>query len=385
MAVPRTAPLFAQQLHVGQPNIGDRARLLARIEDALDRRWLTNDGPYVKKFEERLAAYVGTRHCVAVSNATVGLELAIRALDLKGEVIVPSFTFPATVHAIAWQGLTPVFCDVDPATHTLDPQCVEDLVGRRTTGILGVHVWGHPCDVDTLSDIAQRRGLRVLYDAAHALGSTHAGRRVGSFGDAEVFSFHATKFVNSAEGGAIVTNNDKLAERLRRLRNFGMERGEVAELGTNAKMSELSAAMGMTSLESEAEYIARNRDNFAAYAEALANVRGVALHAPPTFEQRNWQYVVVEVEPRAAGISRDQLVAALHAQNVLAKRYFFPGCHQMPPYRGAYAAWPTPLPHTERLCERLLQLPTGPSVTRSDIFRISEFISGLTIQRRRAA
>lgn len=383
--MPPTAPLFPEPLHVGRPNIGDRDRLLARIEDALDRRWLSNDGYYLKTFEAELAAYLGVKHCVAVSNATVGLELAIRALDFAGEVIVPSFTFPATVHALVSCGVTPVFCDVDPQTHNIDPAAATRLITPRTTGIIGVHLWGNACDVDALADLAARRRLRLLFDAAHALGCSHQTRMIGNFGDAEVFSFHATKFVNSGEGGAIATNDDDVANRLRRLRNFGYEAGEVVEVGTNAKMSELAAAMGLTSLESRDEFIDRNRENLLAYDAALADCPGLRVHAPTPGEQHNWQYVVVDVDPRTADRSRDELLAALHADNVLAKRYFWPGCHRMQPYRHLPSASPTLLPHTERLCERLLQLPTGTAVTQTDIARIGSLLRSVTARQRRAA
>jgi dTDP-4-amino-4,6-dideoxygalactose transaminase len=383
--VTRRHPLFAEKLHVGCPNIGNRERLLARIHDLLDRRWLTNDGPYVKEFESRLAHMLSVGHCVAVCNATVGLEIAIRALNLTGEVIVPSFTFPATIHALAWLGVTPVFCDVDPVTHTLNADQVEQLITPRTTGILGVHVWGNPCDVDALSEMAEQRGLNLLFDAAHALGCSHRGEMIGNFGDAEVFSFHATKFVNAGEGGAIVTNDDELAATLRRLRNFGIDGTDVAEVGSNGKMSEMSAAMGLTSLESVNAFMMRNRENLAAYNRALTDVPGVRLLTASTLDRRNDQYVVVEVEPREAGLTRDQIMSALHAENVLAKRYFSPGCHRMAPYHAAYAARPTPLPHTERLCQRLLQLPTGTAVTVEAIERIGSFLRTLTAKVRRAA
>ncbi len=380
-----SSPLFADKLHVGRPNVGDRERLAARIDDILDRQWLSNDGPYLLEFEQRLAALLAARHCVAVCNATAGLELAIRALGLKGEVIVPAFTFPATVHALALEGVTPVFCDVDPVTHTIDPAAAAALVGPRTAGIVGVHIWGNPCHVDALAELARSRGLALLYDAAHALGCEHRRQMIGNFGDCEVFSFHATKFVNAAEGGAIVTNDDELAVRLRRMRNFGFESGECVDLGTNAKMCEFSAAMGITSLESIDDFAARNRANLDAYRQALAGVRGLRLVNLRTRERRNDQYVVVEVDARQAGLSRDQIVAALHAENVLAKRYFWPGCHRLPPYQAAYAAAPTPLAHTERLCDALLQLPTGTGVTQTDIARVGQFLGRLTASRRRAA
>ena len=379
------APLFAELLHVGRPNLGDRERLFERFADILDRRWLTNDGPYVQEFEQEVGAYLGVKHCVAVCNATIGLQIAIRALGLTGEVIVPSFTFPATVHALYWEGVTPVFCDVDPTTHNVDVADVERLISPRTTGIVGVHLWGNACDDGALSDLSRRHGLRLLYDAAHAFGCSHGGRMIGNFGDCEVFSFHATKFLNSAEGGAIVTNDAELAVALRQLRNFGLTAGAVESVGTNAKMTEFCAAMGLTSLESRDEFIERNRENYAAYRDAFSTIPGIRLLFSQTSEPHNWQYVVAEVDRRIAGVSRDEVVAALHSQNVLAKKYFSPGCHRMPPYAATHDAARSPLPHTELLCDRLLQLPTGSGVTRLDITRIADFMQSMTARRRRAA
>ena len=204
-------PAFARPLHVGRPNLGEREDLLRRLNDILDRRWLTNAGRYVREFETAVAEMVGVRHCIAMCNATVGLEILIRAAGLSGEVIVPSFTFVATAHALQWQEITPVFADIDPRTHTLDPARVEEMITPRTTGIIGVHVWGRPCDIEGLQEVAERHHLKLLFDAAHAFGCGHRGKVIGSFGAAEVFSFHGTKFVNSGEGGAVVTDDDELA------------------------------------------------------------------------------------------------------------------------------------------------------------------------------
>jgi dTDP-4-amino-4,6-dideoxygalactose transaminase len=375
-------PLFAESLHVGCPNLGNRERLHSRFDELLNRRMLSNDGPFVKSFESEVATYLGVKHCIAVCNATIGLEIAIRALDLCGEVILPSFTFPATAHALAWLGITPVFCDVDPATHNIDPRSVEHLITPRTTGIVGVHLWGNACDTDGLACLADRHGLRLLFDAAHALGCAHRGKMIGNFGDAEVFSFHATKFVNAGEGGAIVTNNDLLAERMRRLRTFGLQGQHVAEVGTNAKMSELSAAMGLTNFESREDFIANNRDNFSAYRAALADVPGIHLLPPTEQQQHNWQYVVADIEPKEAGISRNEIQAQLLAENVLAKRYFWPGCHRLPPY--AHAGVPgASLPVTESLCDRLLQLPTGSAVSHQDIAKLGDYLRHLLTRRHR--
>lgn len=366
---------FAETLHVGRPNIGDRGRLLARINDMLDRRWLTNHGPFVAELEERLAALLGVRHCIAMCNGTVALEIAARALDLRGEVIVPAFTFVATAHALQWQEITPVFCDVDPQTHHLDPDRVEAMITPRTTGIVGVHVWGQGCDVYALSEIARRHNLRLMFDAAHAFGCSWQGRMIGNFGDAEVFSFHATKFFNTFEGGAVTTNDDALAARIRLMQNFGFTGlDSVIYVGTNGKMSEVSAAMGLTGLESLDQFIEVNRCNYQHYYQELAGVAGLRLLRYDEQERNNFQYIVAEIDPEKAGISRDDLVRVLHAENVRARRYFYPGCHRMEPYRSYFPHAGLLLPVTEQLAQRVLILPTGTAVHARDISQISQLI-----------
>jgi len=368
-------PAFSSVLHVGRPNVGDRTRLLDRIGDILDSRWLSNNGPYVREFEQRVADLAGVRHCVSTCNATMGIQLLVQALGLTGEVILPSLTFVASAHALAWQGLTPVFCDVDPVTHNLDPARVQELITPRTSAIMGVHLWGRPCDVDALDAVARRHGLVLIFDAAHAFACSHRGRMIGGFGRAEVFSFHATKFVNSFEGGAVVTDDDGLAERIRLTTNFGLSGpDEVALLGTNAKLSEAAAAMGLTSLDSLDEFVAVNRDNWHAYRAALRGVPGMHLAAFDPGERNNYQYVVVEVDEDRAGVSRDQLQAVLLAENVMARRYFHPGCHRLEPYRSRDPHAGDRLPQTRRLAGRLLVLPSGTAIGRTEIRVIGEII-----------
>src|SRR5918995_839985 len=307
-------PTFDEMLIVGRPNIGERDRFLRRIEDCLDRGGLTNNGPYLQEFEQKVAELLGVKHCVGVCNATVGLQIATRAAGLYGEVIVPSFTFIATAHALQWQGITPVFCDVSPATYTLDPLRVEEMITPRTTGIMGVHLWGRPCDVQALAEIAEARNLRLVFDAAHAFACSHEGHMVGGFGDAEVFSFHATKFFNTIEGGAITTNDDELADRARQMRNFGLAGYDPAgSIGTNGKMSEISAAMGLTSLESMSGFVCVNRRNYERYRDELKDVPGVHLMEYDEAEENNYQYVVLEIDEAAAGMSRDRLMEILWA------------------------------------------------------------------------
>jgi len=368
-------PAFAEKIHVGRPNIGDRARLLARINDMLDRNWLTNDGPYVRQFEKQIAEFLGVRHCVAMCNGTIALEIAIRALGLSGEVIVPSFTFVATAHALQWQEITPVFCDIDPATHRLNPTQVEKMITPRTTGIIGVHTWGRPCDIDGLESIALRRGLELLFDAAHAFGCAYKGKFVGGFGRCEIFSFHATKFFNSFEGGAILTNDDALAEKTRLMRNFGFGGyDDVVYIGTNGKMTEVCAAMGLTSLESVQGFIEVNRRNYHAYRQGLEGIPGLKVITYDESERTNYQYIVCELDERAAGLTRDELVQVLFAENVLARRYFSPGCHRMEPYRSHFPDAALVLPETEKLCRLVLVLPTGSGVNEQAIWSICEII-----------
>ncbi|MBN2573101.1 MAG: DegT/DnrJ/EryC1/StrS family aminotransferase [Deltaproteobacteria bacterium] len=368
-------PGLPEKLHVGRPNIGDRRKLDERLREVLDSRWFSNDGPFLRRFEEALAAALGVRHCVAVCNATIGLEIAARVLGLRGEVIVPSFTFVATAHALQWLGITPVFCDVNERTHAIDPTQIESLVTSRTSGIVGVHVWGEPCPVDEVGAIAARRGLRVIYDAAHAVACSYRGRMLGGEGDIEVFSFHATKFLNSFEGGALTTNHDELARQARLMRNFGFTGyDQVESVGTNGKMTEVCAAMGLTSLESLDWLVECNRANYDLYRQHLDGVPGLRVYPYDRTEKRNFQYVVLEVEPTRAGVSRDDLHRILQAENVLARRYFYPGCHRMEPYRSADPKASARLPATERVTARVLSVPTGPNVSPERVVEVCELI-----------
>jgi dTDP-4-amino-4,6-dideoxygalactose transaminase len=374
LAIAGGVPAFEQALHVGRPNIGDRQVFMERMNSILDRRWLTNNGTYLQQFEQAVAERAGVRHCVAVCNATVALQLAARALGLTGEVIVPAFTFVATAHAMQWEGLTPVFCDVDPATMQMTPDAAEKLITERTSAMVPVHLWGRVADVVGFEQVAERHGLSLLFDAAHAFGCGLGDRPVGSFGDAEVFSFHATKFINSFEGGAVVTNDDVLADKLRRLRNFGFEDYDlVADLGTNGKMTEPSAAMGLTSIESMEEFVACNRTNLALYKAGLQGLPGVRLLDPTGPQRSNYQYIVLQIAPDAP-VSRDVLCSVLHAENVHARRYFHPGVHRMEPYRSSPLYADLHLPNTERLADEVLCLPTGTAVAEPEIATICAII-----------
>lgn len=359
LAINDAAPAFADPLHVGRPNIGDRDQFLRLAGEMFDRRWLSNNGPLVVEFEKRVAGHLGVKHCIAMCNGTIALEIAIRALGMTGEVIIPSYTFVATAHALHWQGITPVFADIDPHTHNLDPAAVRRMITSRTTGIIGVHLWGRPAPVEALQAIADEHGLQLMFDAAHAFGCSHGGKMIGSFGRAEVLSFHATKFFNTFEGGAVVTNDDALAETMRLMRNFGFAGFDnVIHPGTNGKMVEVCAAMGLTNLDYIDTVIDANRRNHDAYAAALAGIEGVRLLSFDTTSKNNFQYVVLEVTEGGA-VRRDAILAALHAENVLARKYFWPGCHRMKPYRDLFPNAGVMLEQTQDVADRVIVLPTG--------------------------
>ena len=359
LAINGAAPAFDEPLHVGRPNIGDRSGFLRNVEQILENQWLTNNGPMVQEFEQHIAQYLGVKHCVAMCNGTIALEIAIRALGLDGEVIVPSWTFVATAHALYWQGITPVFADIDPVTHNLDPAAVRRMITPRTSGIIGVHLWGRAAPIEELQAIADEHDLKLMFDAAHAFGSTYRGQSIGRFGACEVLSFHATKAFNTMEGGAVVTNDDELAETTRLMRNFGfVGYDNVIHPGTNGKMIEVCAAMGLANMEAFGEIVEANKRNHAAYKQALYGIAGISVLDYEPAERNSHHYVVVEVGNGCVA-SRDMVLAALHAENILARKYFSPGCHRMQPYRALFPHAAMVLGQTEELADRVMVLPNG--------------------------
>ncbi len=359
--------MFAEPLHVGRPNIGNRDRFLRRANEILDRGWLSNNGPVVQELERKIADYLGVTHCVAMCNGTIALEIATRALELKGEVIVPSYTFIATAHALQWQEITPIFADIDPSTHNLDPQSVRRMITPRTTGIIGVHLWGRASPAEELQALADQHHLRLLFDASHGFGCSLDGAMLGRFGECEVFSFHATKFFNTFEGGAIVTGNGVLAEKMRLMRNFGFAGyDKVIYPGTNGKMTEMAAAMGLTNLEDLDSFVAINRRNYDLYRHSIEDINGLSILKYDESETNNYQYIVAEIGSEYP-VSRDVIVEVLHAENVLARKYFWPGCHNMEPYRSYYPNAGLVLPNTKRVAERVVVLPSGSTISEDDI------------------
>ena len=384
-------PLFDEKLYVGRPNLCSREKLHASLDQIFDNRWLTNDGPFLRRFEEKLQEFLGVRHCIAVCNATIGLQMVYRALrrpdPRRKKALMPSFTFIATAHAWEWEGGQPVFCDVDPGRHLLSPAEVEAKLDDETALLVGVHTWGQPCQVEKLEALAQARNIPLVFDSAHAFSNFSGARRIGGCGDAEVFSFHATKFFNTFEGGAITTNDDAVASELRHMRNFGFSGyDQVSHLGTNGKMQEISAAMGLCLLDELDRLLETNRRNYRCYLDAFRACPDLALLQLDRPEALNCQYIVGTLAKDSPAFLRDLLVDALWAENLLVRKYFHPGCHRAVPYA---ARRPAPvLPVTDDLCNRVIVFPTGTAVQPAHIQQIAECVRFLMehadeIQRQR--
>jgi dTDP-4-amino-4,6-dideoxygalactose transaminase len=357
-----------QAYHVGRPNLPDREKVLAKFAQVLDNQWLTNMGPLSLELEERISSMLGVKHCICVCNATTGLGLLQRSLDLQGEVIIPAFTFIATAHSLRWQRIDPVFCDVRMEDHLIDPAKIEALITPRTSAIMAVPIWGQPCDYTALQAIADKHDLKLIFDSAHAFGCKSGDRYLGGFGDAEVFSFHATKVFSTGEGGAITTNSDELAEKLRLMRNFGFTNYDKTDhIGTNAKMSEFAAAYGLVHLDELESIIEHNKKIHQTYLDEFNDFRELTFLDYTFPGKNNYQYIVAHV----ASDIRDSLVDYFHSHNILLRRYFHPGCHRMEPYASHEQYMGLHLSNTNKISSEIVVFPTGTQVTPSTIKEFS--------------
>jgi dTDP-4-amino-4,6-dideoxygalactose transaminase len=346
----------------------DKEKVLSKFSGVLDNVWLTNNGPMVQSLENKIQQYLGVKHCICVCNATIGLELLQRALDLKGEVIIPAFTFIATAHSLRWQKIDPVFCDVRMEDHLIDPTKIEELITPRTSAIMAVPIWGQPCDYSALQAIAERHGLKLIFDSAHAFGCKSGDQYLGGFGDAEVFSFHATKVFSTGEGGAITTNSDELAEKLRLMRNFGFEKKDtVINIGTNAKMSEFAAAYGLVHLDELDSIIEHNKKIHEAYLDEFSRFQELTFLYYRFPGNSNYQYVVA----RTFSNIRDTLMNYFHTHGIMLRRYFHPGCHRMKPYASHKKYQELKLNVTDKISSEMIVFPTGTQVTPSTIKEFS--------------
>lgn len=347
----------------------------ALLQDVWASGWLANGGEQHRALEAELAQWLQVPHLSLFNNGTIALVVACQALRLTGEVITTPFTFPATPHVLSWNNVTPVFADIDPETLCIDPASVESRVTPRTTGILGVHVYGVPCDVDALGGIAQSHGLRVVYDGAHAFGTQINGRAIGTFGDATMFSFHATKLFHTAEGGALAVNDPDLKQRIELLKNFGIKNeNEVVMPGINGKMSELQAALGRVVLRHVGQERQRRATVRQVYEQRLGSVTGLRLHAMPGGVTDSLQYLVLRVNAAQAGCSRDTLHERLKRYNIITRKYFHPLCSDYSCYRQLPSASPQHLPNAYRVASEVLVLPLYGALTTDDVHRICDAI-----------
>jgi len=366
---------FTEPIYVTRPLLPPLDDVRARLEEVWRSQWLTNWGDQHARLERALTDRLGVAQLSLFNNGTIALLVAIRALDLRGEVITTPFTFPATPHALAWTGVTPVFADIDPVRLTIDPARVEALITPRTTAILGVHVYGVPCDVEALAAVAARHGLRLLYDGAHAFGVRCGGRGIGTFGDATMFSFHATKLFHTAEGGAIACADAALRHRIERQKNFGIAGQELVEcVGINGKMNELQAALGLSVLAGMDVEIDQRRAILAIYQERLGGVRGLTLMPELPGVENSYQYCAVRIDGSRFGRSRDEVQQTLKTYNVFARKYFYPLCSDYDCYRDLPSADPACLPVARLAASQVLCLPLYGSLEPSAVCTICDIM-----------
>jgi dTDP-4-amino-4,6-dideoxygalactose transaminase len=365
-----------QQLFVTQPDLPPLQEFLPYLEQIWQSRVLTNGGPFHKQLEGALADYLGVRHVSLFANATIALVAALKALRITGEVITTPYSFVATAHSLLWNGIKPVFVDIDPQTLNLDPARIEAAITPETTAILPVHCYGGPCDVDAISRIADNYNLKVIYDAAHAFGIRRRMANGGyasvlNHGDLSVLSFHATKAFNTFEGGAIISPDAKTKQHIDHLKNFGfVNETTVVATGINGKMSEFNAALGLVQLNHVNAAIARRGQIDRLYRELLQDVPGLALHALPQDASANYSYFPVRVTP-GFPIGRDALYQRLRDQGIMARRYFYPLISEFPMYRGLPSADGQKLPVAQRASAEVLCLPIYPALADDDVRRIA--------------
>ena len=341
------------------------------LKDIWNRHWLTNNGHYHQELEKALAEYLGVEYISLFTNGTLPLITALQAMRVTGEVITTPYSFVATTHSIWWNGLTPVFVDVDPMTGNLDPQKIEEAITPKTTAIMPVHVYGNPCDIETIQEIADRYGLAVIYDAAHAFNVKLNGRTILDAGDMNTLSFHATKTYNTVEGGALICHDARTKKRIDYLKNFGFA-GEttVVAPGINSKMDEIRSAYGLCNLKHIDDAIAARKNVSQKYRAVLANVPGISMFAERSEVTYNYSYFPIFVNEAEYGMSRDALYEKMKSQNVLGRRYFYPLISDFAMYRGLPSATKDNLPVATKMANEVICLPLHAGLTSEDVERV---------------
>ncbi len=373
-------PAFRRSIPITIPTLPNPKKLIGKYSKIIKSGMITN-ATTVKEFEQKCAEYLGVNYVVAVSSCTSGLMLLMKVLSLKGEVILPSFTFHATAHAAMWNGLKPVFVDCTSDTYNIDPVEVEKAITKNTSAILAVHLFGNPANVEELEKIAKKYKLKLLFDAAHAFGSKRKGRNIGSFGDAECFSLSPTKLLTSGEGGIVATNNKELAEMLKTARNYGDSGNYDCEfIGFNARMSEFNALLGIETLNLLEVNIKRRNELVSIYERELSKIPGVGFQHVDSTDRSTYKDFSIYIDENLFGITRDDLYDALLKENIIVKKYFYPPVHQQKAYKDLRQR--NKLVNTVRITKRVLSLPLYSHIEEDIVYKICQVIKNIYDSRK---
>lgn len=362
---------MSEIITVTSPLIPPLEEFTPYLEDIWRRKWLTNNGHYHVMLERELERYLNVEHLSLFSNGTLALITALQALKITGEVITTPYSFVATSHSLWWNGIKPVFADIDPVTMNLDPEKIGGLITESTTAIMPVHVYGNPCDNERIAEIARRHNLKVIYDAAHAFGVTKDGMSVLNWGDLSILSFHATKTYSTIEGGAIVCHTPEMKRHIDDLKNFGFrDEVTVVEPGINAKMNEIQAAYGLLALKHVDNAIENRKCVFDRYSRELKSVKGISYMSEIEGVKSNYSYFPIFVDAESYPISRDALYNKLKEQNIYGRRYFYPLISEFSPYRDLLSAALENLPNAYRVSQSVICLPMHHNLSESDLQRV---------------
>ncbi len=366
-----------KQITVTSPLLPDLEEFNSLLKEIWKSKWITNNGRFHKQLEKELAAYLKVPYISLFTNGTLPLITALQALRITGEVITTPYSFVATTHSIWWNGIKPVFVDVDPSNCGIDPTKIEAAITPKTTAIMPVHCYGKPCDTKAIQDIADKYGLKVIYDAAHAFGVEVNGESILNAGDMSTLSFHATKVYNTIEGGALVMHDEKTKQRIDYLKNFGFaNETTVVAPGINSKMDEMRAAYGILNLRQVDDAIKRRKHVAQRYREALRDVSGITFFEDMPGVRHNYSYFPIFIDAEKFGKTRDQLYFEMREANVLGRRYFYPLISDFSTYRGLPSASRENLPEAYRLAETVLCLPMHHDLSESDIQRVLAAVKG---------
>jgi dTDP-4-amino-4,6-dideoxygalactose transaminase len=369
-----------QPITVTQPHLPPLDEFLPYLEQIWSSKILTNGGPFHRQLEVALAAFLGVPYVCLFANATVALVTALQALRISGEVITTPYSFVATAHSLLWNGIKPVFVDIDPHTYNLDPDKIEAAITPQTTAIMPVHCYGRPCDTEAIQRIADNYNLKVIYDAAHAFGVQRQGQSVLNAGDMSILSFHATKVFNTFEGGAIICQDLRTKQHIDHLKNFGfVNEVTVVAAGINGKMSEFNAALGLLQLKHMPAVLDRREQIDALYRERLSMVDGIEAPDWPNQDRVNWSYFPIRVKPQFP-LGRDELYEELKLQGISGRRYFYPLISEFPMYRGLPSAQPQLMPHAIEASREVICLPQYPGLADEDVHRVCDAIEAAAAQ-----